>query len=182
MMNAKQYNGSLWDIAGLYALFLGIFPMSMILLNSAVVSMMADKNSANFYSTIIWGCKVTGCIAFFMFSMKKSGKFADVSDKNFFKKFGLKLSVLSSILYTALYSVYYSLCKDKIMEAYYAVLNENKLDAGASEAVLKLLSGPFVIISTWIYCVIFGIILTYISINFLNSGVKEKINNGNREQ
>jgi len=154
-----------WSKAAVDALFL-----SLITILANLIQVVLEPGKV--ISILIWLIKFGGCLGVLYYFMKEFSKSSEVFSYKDGLKFGFKICLLSSLICAGYvffqFAVLFPDMMQKTIEQYSTAMSSSNPDA--IEVMERYMTPQFISVITFIYYVVFGLIVSAIIANYTKKG------------
>ena len=156
-----------WNEAAKYGLIFGAIPAAYLYLGHIQVALGISGAFASILGFILWAAKLTGCIMLMKYVMRKFYLKHPESVASDIFRLGVLIALLSALVYSVVavadilyvFPEYYDAVYTAVIEEYAKVLPAQQID----DIKTILADAPkFTFIGNFIYCFLFGTILSFI--------------------
>lgn len=172
-MSKELTKQALWNDAAKAGLIFGAITIGYMVINQFLLGKVSI--TITILSNVLWLAKLVGCIYLMRYLfLKLTREYSEVTNK-VTRSYGIKISFLSSLLYSGFNLLYYSVISPEAVKELFTTMKTNMgsmLDSNSLQ-VLDSLENSYAQISffsNFIYCFLFGIILSAI----LSSSIPRK--------
>ena len=167
-MEQNTLNKNIWNAAGTAGLALGAISSAYLFAGQLIAGNLSPATLwQQVLSLILWGLKFAMCILIMKLSMAKYAYETKASDKKQIFKMGVAAALLSSLVYSGFYLAnmlyispeFYNMVFETTINEMSASIDSN---SAAALEKLKAYLPQIVFLSNFIYCFLFGTVLSAI--------------------